>query len=292
MKQRIMNQSRRALMYVPGSSLKMLDKSLSMKIDSIVWDFEDGVSISSKQDARDNIHKLLNELNPINHKLSEILVRINHINSGFEDDDLKACLTAKYTPRGLIVPKVENSNDLLYVSKYIKKPMSIIAMVESASSLLNLKDILSNFKEKNTNENAILTSLIFGGDDYAASIGIDRTLDNKEIDYARNMCLHVAKAFNLQAIDIVTKEFKDFDKLKYDILQGKKIGYDGKQVIHPNQIDLSKKLFSPTKEKIIWAEKVIKAYKKNKKLGIGAFEVENEMIDLPTIKIAQKILNI
>lgn len=135
-----------------------------------------------------------------------------------------------------------------------------------------------------------LEGLIFGADDYAASVGAVRSSDNDEVEFARNMVLLHAKAASIQAIDMVNISFKNPQHLVAESIDGFKRGFTGKQIIHPNQIDPVQRHFSPSGEVVQRAQKVMDAYEHHLKLSKGAFVLDGQMIDMPSIKNAQTVL--
>lgn len=159
--------------------------------------------------------------------------------------------------------------------------------------------------------------LIFGSDDFCASLGVTRSEESHEILYARQKVVLVAKAFNFQAIDMVYIDFKsiilefeyfeyivtinklmrfffrsvDLEGLKKQCDDGFRMGYTGKQIIHPGQIDIVQESYTPSKSKINWASDLIDSFEKHQQSGQGAFVYQNKMIDMPTMKQAKNIVD-
>lgn len=281
---------RRVLMYVPGSSTKMLSKVNNLTADCVCLDLEDAVAASEKENARANIK---NYLNGDKRGESEVLVRINSVGSGLEERDLDTILSISSSPSsslpdGLVLPKVSSAADLMWLLEGMHKRigdrmnrMSLIGLVESARGLLNLKEICEAAPN-------LLQGLIFGADDYAADVGAVRTQSSEEVWYARNQVLLYCAAYSLQAIDMVCIELHNPERLLRESVQGFTMGYSGKQIIHPNQIDIVTKSFTPAHKNLLWALKVTEAAVQNQ--GRGAFVVDGSMIDLPTVKQAQRLL--
>jgi len=196
--------SRRALLYMPGDDWKKITKALTLGVDCICMDMEDGVALNRKAEARATIARALQELD---FGLSEKLARINAIGSGLEQDDIEAVLP--YCPDGIVIPKVETLEQIQWGSELIEAaelsngwPLNSIRMlvgVETAKGILNLKEIASHPR---------LDGIIFGGEDFAASIGAKRSESAVELLYARQAVVTTCAAYGLQAIDIVTIDFK------------------------------------------------------------------------------------
>jgi citrate lyase beta subunit len=278
--------SRRALLYMPGDDWKKITKSITLGVDCICMDMEDGVAINRKAEARATIAKALQELG---FGKSEKLARINSVGSGWEKDDIGAVLP--HHPDGIVIPKIESYDQIEWGSNMIESaelkngwPVNSIRMlvgVETARGILNLKEIASHPR---------LDGIIFGGEDFAASIGATRTPEAVELLYAREAVVTACAAYDLQAIDIVTIDFKNLDVVRAESEFGARLGYTGKQIIHPAQVEPVQSAFTPNDEAIAYAKRVVEAFEASQKEGKGAFALDGKMIDLPLLKNAQKVL--
>jgi citrate lyase subunit beta-like protein len=221
--------------------------------------------------------------------------RINPIGSQLEEMDLYAALHGTHlTPHGIVLPKVEHADHLRWLGSVLdweakkqsgslatytgasqappSQPMHMIALIESPESLIQLRDIVHS--------HPALRGLVFGADDYAASIGATRTDIGAEIDYARNTILVHAKAANLHCIDSVQIDFRNADLLKHECDAAFRLGYTGKQVIHPSQIDIVQSSFAPDHALIQYSFALLKAHEEHAALGTGAFTFKGKMIDM------------
>ncbi len=135
-----------------------------------------------------------------------------------------------------------------------------------------------------------LEGIIFGAEDFASDIGAIRTQDSNEVLYARSAVVIHAAAFGLQAIDMVFIDFKDRDGLFQEALIGARMGFDGKQIIHPGQVDPVQQAFTPDDAAIGHAKRVIDAFEESQRLGHGAFSLDEKMIDAPIVKSAEKVI--
>lgn len=278
--------SRRALLYMPGDNWKMITKSITLGVDSICMDMEDGTAVNKKAEARATIAKALQELD---FGASEKLARINSVGSGWEKDDIEAVLP--YKPDGIVIPKVESFEQVEWASKIIEdaelkngwqvNSIRILIGVETAKGILNLKEIAAHPR---------LDAIIFGGEDFAASIGATRTKDAIELLYARQAVIVACAAFDLQPIDIVTIDYKDLDALKAEAEFGARLGFSGKQVIHPNQVPVVQEAFTPSDEAVAYARRIVETFEASQKEGKGAYSLDGKMIDMPLLKNAQKVL--
>ena len=278
--------SRRALLYMPGDDWKKITKSLTLGVDCICMDMEDGVALNRKTEARRTIAMALGELE---FGRSEKLARINAVGSGLEGEDIEAVLPSR--PDGIVVPKVESLEQIQWASGKIEAaelahgwPVNSIRLlvgVETPRAILSLKEIALHPR---------LDGLIFGGDDYAASVGAVRTPEAMELLYARSAVVTVCAAFGLQAIDIVTVDFQDLETVRHEAAFGAQLGYTGKQVIHPAQVGPVQEAFSPNDASIEKARHLVTAFEAHQKEGRGAFALDGKMIDMPLVKAAQGVL--
>jgi citrate lyase beta subunit len=278
--------SRRALLYVPGDDRHKIEKALTFEVDCICLDMEDGVAHNRKAEARRTIAAALGELAS---GASEKLARINPVGSGLEEDDLAAVLP--FRPDGVVLPKVESLEQLQWVSGKIEtaelahgwpvNSMRMLAGIETARAMLSLKEIASHPR---------LEGLIFGGEDYAANIGAVRTAEAWELFTARSLVVMHAKACGLQAIDMVTVDYRDIGRVRSEAIFGAGLGYTGKQVIHPAQVGPVQEAFTPDAGSIEQAKHLVEAFESHQKEGKGAFGLEGRMIDMPLVKAAQNVL--
>ncbi|CAG9832998.1 unnamed protein product [Diabrotica balteata] len=289
---------RRALMYVPGNDLRKISKISSLNVDCIALDCEDGVAFNKKDEARQTIRDSLVQLVSNSDIKSDIGVRVNSVDSDMCEQDLEVCLSGKTLPHTVLLPKVEESDHLRWFSAKLDKiiqinnKVNLIIYIESAKAFTNLTEICKTATELSAKSKFVPNSLVFGSDDFCASIGATRTEDAIEVLCARQMLVLNAKAFHLQAIDMVYINYKDLDGLKRQSEQGMRMGYTGKQVIHPGQIQVVQEAFLPSADKIEWARGLLHAFKEHQATGKGAFTYRGSMIDMPTMKQAQNVIDL
>jgi citrate lyase subunit beta-like protein len=250
-------------------------------------DMEDGVASNCKEQARQSI---VEALGTYNFGQSERLARINAIGSGLESDDLRIVLPAR--PDGIVVPKVEEGEQVRWVSEKITAAererswpvgsIPLIILVETARGVVNLAKIAGAAPR--------LEAIIFGAEDLAGDVGMARTRAGSEVFYARSAIVVHAAAFNLQAIDLVFIDFKDEAGLREEAMQGVQMGFAGKQIIHPDQVAPVQEVFTPSDEAITRALKVMEEYASHQRDGQGAFALDGKMVDAPAVKAAERVL--
>src|SRR6185503_14276473 len=280
--------SRRALLYMPGDDRRKIEKAATLGVDSICMDMEDGVAMNKKAEARAVIAQAMKDLD---FGTSERCIRINSVGSGMEKYDLAAALTTN--PDAIVVPKIESAEQVKWVSDHIEThelssnksigTVRLLVGVETAKGILNLKEIASANKR--------LEAIIFGGEDYAASVGAVRTKEAIELLYARQATVTACAANDLQAIDIVFIDFKDAEGLRLEASQGAGFGFSGKQIIHPNQVAAVQEAFTPSDSAIEYAKRIVESFESSQKEGKGAYALDGKMIDMPLLKNAQKVLD-
>jgi len=271
---------------MPGDDRHKIEKALTFGVDCICMDMEDGVALDRKVEARRVVAAALRELD---FGKSEKLARINAVGSGLEKDDIEAVLP--YHPDGIVIPKIESLEQIQWASGKIEAaelangwPLNSIRLlvdVETAKGILNLKEIASHPR---------LDALIFGAEDFAADIGAIRTPEAWEVFYARSAVVTAAAAYGLGAIDMVTIDFKDIEKVRREAEFGARLGYTGKQIIHPNQVQPVQEAFTPDDEAIAHARRLVEAFEEHQAKGSGAFALDGKMIDMPLVKAAQNVL--
>ncbi|XP_034042593.1 citramalyl-CoA lyase, mitochondrial [Thalassophryne amazonica] len=289
---------RRAVLYCPGNDERKLRKLTSLDVDCAVLDCEDGVALSKKAEARETIPKMLAELDL---GRTEKCVRVNSVSSGLAEADLQVILQAEVLPPAIMVPKVEDTREVQwFVDRFqlhlkgraTDRTHSSGHLVETAVGLLNFKEVCEEIHRLAPRLVLHHDGVVFGSDDFCASIGATRTKDARELLYARQKVVVTTKAFGLQAIDLVYIDYKDVEGLRQQAREGALMGFTGKQVIHPGQIQAVQEEFSPSPEKVQWAKELIAAFDQHQKEGKGAFTFHGSMIDLPSLKQAQNIVTL
>jgi citrate lyase beta subunit len=158
----------------------------------------------------------------------------------------------------------------------------LLAIVETARGIVNLKEIAS--------ADSRLDALIFGAEDLAGDMGAVRTSAGWEVFYARGAVVVHAAAWGLQAIDIVRVNFKDEAGLRQEARQGREMGYEGKQVIHPDQVGPVQEAFTPGEEEVARARRIVEAHAAHQAAGTGAFALDGQMVDMPVVRAAERVL--
>ncbi|KAF8500904.1 citrate lyase beta subunit [Russula emetica] len=298
---------RRSYLYVPASSDRMLQKSLVTGSDVIIYDLEDSVAPSEggKNDARERLMEFLTKTpeDQLPHP-SRIAVRVNSPQTPVFERDIVSILTIPAV-RTLVLPKIHSVDDLEIVTDAMeafgraKGTISFVACIESARALYNIGTIAAWRSVYGPEKGGKLMALLFGAEDYCADSSVIRTSSRQELLYPRSKIAVVAKAFGLGAIDMVCVNYNDLECLRDECADGRRLGFSGKQAIHPSQIDVIQRTFVPTEQEILRAAKIVdsmtRAHATQKGavgLDLGDEKGNKEMIDAPMLKQAEKTIQI
>lgn len=279
-------RNRRSMLFMPGNNPGMLVSADILGADSIIFDLEDAVSLDEKDSARLLVR---NALDFLKFTHSEITVRINPIDSPYWEKDLETVIPV--LPDGIVIPKasvdavksVEQKINEIKKSCGIEKRFRFLMLVESASGIMDINSIAK--------ASDLIEGLLLGGEDYSVDMGVQRTRLSKELEYARFSLVTAAHANGLDSLDTPFTDVDDFEGLRLDTTFSKSIGFSGRLVINPRQVEEIHKLFSPTNAEIERALSILSAADEAKKNGLGVFSFKGKMVDLPVIKRAQALVD-
>lgn len=285
---------RRAAHFVPGANEKMLDKSLATAADCLILDLEDAVTPDNKDSARTTVAGWLRD---VEFGRQERVVRINPIGSPWCLADLEE--TMVHPPDAYLVPKVNDAAEVQQLDDIISghetthghTPGSVKLLVlgtETPMGLLNIRDLAANDR---------VDALTWGAEDLSAAIGAraNRTADGAYLplfEYARIMCVLGASAWDKQPLDTVFVDFNDPEGLRAECRASAVMGYTGKITIHPNQIDIVNEAFTPTDDEVSEARELLALFVENEAKGLMAFSFKGQMVDVPHLTQARKIVEL
>lgn len=277
------------MLYIPGNNPAMLQHGGIYGADSLLLDLEDAVALNQKDSARILVR---NMLKTIDFYGAEVCIRINHLDTPFGLADLEEIVPLQ--PDAIRYPKTETVEELEKLLQTIVNiedkhglphdKMTVHAMIETALGVQNVFDIAKLSKR--------LDAITIGGQDLMADMNIKNSKDGKGIDLARKRIVMAAKANQIDAIDTVFVDINDEKGLRTETEYAKQIGFAGKAVINPRQIDIIHEVYTPTQEEIRKAYRVVKEFKKNKAAGIGVFAIDGKMVDAPVVARAEYVLEL
>lgn len=278
----------RSLMFVPGQRQRMLDKAFTLALDVALFDLEDGVPPAEKPAARELVAAVLGRP-PGGPKR---YVRINAPSTPWAEDDLRAIVRAGI--EGVVLPKADRAEEVERVDRMLdaletaadlmRGTVKVIASIESANGLLNAPAI--------ARASSRLAGLVFGAEDFAKDIGLPTVREGEaaQLIYARSAVVVAAVAADIGSFDGVWPDIRDPEGLRRDTLLSRRLGFTGKTLIHPGQIDTINEIFSPTAEDIEHARRVIAAFEEAQARGEGAIAFGGQLIDLPIVGRARRTL--
>jgi malyl-CoA/(S)-citramalyl-CoA lyase len=291
---------RRSTLSVPGHIEKMHVKASQRSVDVIMLDLEDSVPVEAKESAR---HQVIQSIHALDWQDTTLTFRINGLDTPFGYRDLLEVVEA-VGPRieAVVVPKVNHPGDIHFVSRMLDgmeaangfpNRINIEAIIESAEGMEQISRIAKASER--------LITLVFGIVDYSASIGArlvsisghgekeEEIYPGHRWNFEMSRIVMAAKAHGLLAIDAPYGNFKDPAGLQRSAALACALGYDGKWAIHPDQIDIINQVFSPSREDVDRAIKVLAAHKEAQEKGLGAVAVEGRMVDQATVRLARQL---
>ena len=280
----------RTALFVPGNRPDRIVKAFGTGADAIIIDLEDAVPLSEKESNRQNVREKVAQFAD-----RMILVRTNALGSDFIKGDLDVAIVEGVN--GIILPKVERADDinkintfLLEVEKRSALPegtIRVFPLIESAAAVQHIYDIVSTKTKPDR-----MYTVMFGAADYTLDMGIEMTMEGNELFYARSRIAIACRAAGI-APPVDTPfmiDLKNTEALISDAGRAKALGFQGKLVIHPNQVEPCNKIFSPLPEEIKKAEKIVRAFEEAEAAGMAAIQLEGKFIDYPVVKRSKDIL--
>lgn len=279
---------RRTMLYLPGNNPNMLVRGHLYGSDGIVMDLEDAVSLNQKDAARIMVSRFLARGDFGN---VEVTVRINGVDTEFWKKDLAAVVPHKRLD-GIRLPKADSPQTVKDVDEELSRledkyglpvgRLKIFCILETAYGIWHAYDIAKASPR--------VTAILPGGEDLVADLKTSRTPEGTELDWSRRMVMIAARAAGVDAIDLMFPRVSDDEGLRKDAQFSKDLGFDGKSVIHPNQIPIIHEIFTPTEKEIEKARRIIEAACDAKERGLGTVSVDGRMVDIPVVKRAHYIL--
>ncbi|KZT40638.1 beta subunit of citrate lyase [Sistotremastrum suecicum HHB10207 ss-3] len=281
------DRPRRSYLYVPASSDRMLNKSLQTDADTIIYDLEDSVAPASKSTARSGLVDFLQSSAHLPPR-DRVAVRVNDFTTENFAFDIEALKTIHKHVSTIVIPKVEDLGPFESIAGH---SWNVVASIESAASMWNIGNIAS-WNKTNVGSSVSLVALLFAAEDYCATASIQRSRSRLELLYPRSQMVTAAKAFGLHAIDMVNVNYQDEEYMRDECEDGRRLGFDGKQAIHPSQVALINKIYAPSEQAILRAAKIVHHMRRFHESGSGAFGLtlegdykgRKEMIDAPMLK--------
>ncbi|WP_294094866.1 aldolase/citrate lyase family protein [uncultured Cetobacterium sp.] len=279
---------RRTMLFMPGNNPGMLQTADTFGADSVIFDLEDAVALTEKDAARILVTEAMKTMS---YGDTEVVIRINPLSSPFAMEDIDKM--ARLKPDAILLPKA-TPEDISVLEKELERiekeegfeigEIKVHALVETAYGVETVYETLKSSKR--------IEAVLLGGEDLAADLAVKRTRDSDELFYARTKIVNACKALKIDAVDTPFTDTNDYEGLEADSRKAKMLGFTGKLAINPRQIDTIHNVYSPTKQEINHALRVMAAKEEAEKDGLGVFSLDGKMVDLPIINRAIQTLEI
>ena len=282
----------RSMLFVPGNNPRMISKAASLPADAIVFDLEDAVPLTDKEAARSMVRDAIKTRKAGG---SSIFVRINALTTGFTAEDLSYIVVDGLD--GVLLAKAETGADIIKLDSMLKeaeeKSGMAVGTVKISPILETAKGIINAYEIASAGERIVATS--FGAGDYYRDMGRSTasiTPEQTELLFARSQVAIAGRAAGVQAIDTAFFGLlTDLDSFRKEAILALQLGFKGKYLIHPTQIDIANEVFSPSPDDIARARKVVEAFEEAQSKGLGAVSLEGKMVDYMTYWQAKDLIN-
>ena len=270
----------RSVLYMPGINQKAMDKALNLDCDAVVLDLEDAVEVSKKEDSRQLVIRQIenNDYGP-----RVVVVRVNDLGTKWGEQDVAA--VANLPIQAILVPKVSEIRDISRVVDLLNRlgsELPIWIMVETPLAIININELARQPR---------VTALVMGTSDLVVDLCAEHLEERKNISYALQRSIIAARAFGKKILDGVHLDFRDLDSLRNVCRLGKSMGFDGKTLIHPDQIPVANDAFSPSEAELDKAKRVIDAWRSAQTRGSGVVEVDGTLVESLHVEEAKRLIS-
>ena len=263
---------RRSFIFTPGLNPEMLPKALASDADMVCIELEDGIAIKDKDEARKNTINALKNLK-INNDV-ELVVRVNCQRTKPGLLDLEAFISSKLNVKALMLPKVKTPDEITFIDDLLtdcNMDTDLHVIMETNEALENIYDIAHASKR--------IVALYFGGVDMAAELRVPNSYEN--LIYARSKLVHAGASVGIDVIDVPYLDLEDMDGMKKEAELVRNLGFTGKGSIHPKQINILNEVFTPSKEEIIKAKRIIDQFNAS---DTGLVVIDGKLIEKPVLR--------
>lgn len=276
------HRPRRSCLYMPGANAKALEKAKTLPADVLIFDLEDAVAPEAKADARAAVAAALAGGG---YGAREIVVRVNGLTTTWAKDDIAAAVAMR--PHAVLVPKINTAADVRAADAALSAAgagadLALWAMIESPRAILEINAIAAAAQETR------LSCFVMGTNDLAKDMRCQQTPDRAPFLTALSMSVMAARAYDLTVIDGVYNDIPNTEGFTAICQQGVALGFDGKTLIHPSQVEACNAIFAPPAEEVAYARAVIAAFADPANAGKGVLKVDGKMTELLHLEIAKR----
>jgi citrate lyase subunit beta/citryl-CoA lyase len=270
-----MTRPRRSLLFMPGSNARALEKARSLPADGIILDLEDSVAPEAKAAARDGIAQAIAAGG---FGKREVLIRINALDSPWWIDDVT--MAGKARPDGIVVPKISSVADLSAVADRLsdinaQMSIKVWAMIETARAVLHAEELAAASKDSEMR----LAGFVFGPNDISRETRIRMQPGRAAMLPMITHCVLATRLHGLEILDGPYSDIGNASGFAEECAQGRDLGFDGKTLIHPGQIDACNSIFTPPPEEVAQAQKIIAAFERPENAARGAIQLDGRMVE-------------
>ncbi len=267
---------RRSFIFTPGLKPEMFPKAISSGADMVCIELEDGIAIKDKDEARKNTFKALETLEVKSGV--ELVVRLNCQRTKFGLMDLEAVVSSKTNVKAIMLPKVKTPDEIIFIDDMLTDcglDTDLHVIMETNEALESIYDIAHASKR--------IVALYFGGVDMAAELRVPN--EYKNLIYARSRLVHAGASAGVDVIDVPYLDLEDMDGMKKEAELVRDLGFTGKGSIHPKQINMLNEIFTPSKEEIIKAKKIVDQFNES---DTGLVVIDGKLIEKPVLREMQR----
>ena len=273
---------RRSALYMPGANARALEKARTLPADVIIIDLEDAVAPEAKPAAREQACAAIRAKG---FGSREVVLRVNGLDTPWAADDLGAAIAAG--PDAVLIPKVSSPEQLQAVGNKISRApraLAVWAMIETAQAILNIAAVAASAKDASTR----LTALVLGTNDIAKETRARFVPGRRPWLTALSQVILAGRAHGLDVLDGVFNDIRDIEGFKRECEDGRDLGFDGKTLIHPTQVEPCNEIFSPSNEEVVAAQRIVDAFALPENKGKGVISLDGRMVEIMHADIAAR----
>ncbi|MBX9591424.1 MAG: CoA ester lyase [Hyphomonadaceae bacterium] len=277
---------RRSVLYMPGSNARALEKAKSLPADALILDLEDAVAPEAKGAARDQVCAAVAAGG---YGRRELVIRVNALDTPWGKADLAAAAAA--APDAILLPKPASGADIVRAAEALAgapERTRLWAMIETPLAILNVHDIAAAARLGGGR----LASFVMGTNDLVKETRADLSNSRRPALYWLSSTITAARAYGLDVLDGVYNNFRDAEGFRRECLHGRALGFDGKTLIHPDQVTIANEVFAPPQAEVDFARKIIAAFDQPENTGKGVITVEGRMVELLHAEMARRTVAI
>jgi len=280
------SRPRRSVLYMPATNEKALAKLPSLACDCVIFDLEDAVAPEAKADARERLRGFLTQNRP---DRVEIVVRINALSTEWGTEDLIAMRACQ--PHAILLPKIDTPRDVKEADEALDdmdagRNLALWTMIETPKAMLNIGALAELGRDNATR----LACFVAGTNDLVKDTGVRATPDRRYLMPWLLQIVLAARAGGLDTLDGVSNDFRDLDAFARECAEGRNLGFDGKTLIHPAQIDPANTAFSPAEEEVREAQAIVAAFALPENAGKGVIRLDGRMVERLHLAQAERLL--